>query len=259
MSVLDSIIEGVLEEQSRRELSQSELMERSSAIGAPRDALASLRKNSISVIAEVKRSSPSKGSLAEIEDPASLALRYQQGGASVVSVLTEFRRFGGTLADFTAVREKSALPMLRKDFIVNEYLVRESRAYGADLMLLIVAALPGNLLQDLYALGTELGMQILVEVHDQEELERALAINPEVIGVNARNLKTLEIDLSNFTTLIPQIPPHIYRVAESGIATVSDVAMAAQAGADAILVGESLVKSGTPEETIAEFLSVANR
>ena len=259
MSVLDSIIEGVLEEQSRRELSQSELMERISAIGAPRDALASLRKNSISVIAEVKRSSPSKGSLAEIEDPASLALRYQQGGASVVSVLTEFRRFGGTLADFTAVREKSALPMLRKDFIVNEYLVRESRAYGADLMLLIVAALPGNLLQDLYALGTELGMQILVEVHDQEELERALAINPEVIGVNARNLKTLEIDLSNFTTLIPQIPPHIYRVAESGIATVSDVAMAAQAGADAILVGESLVKSGTPEETIAEFLSVANR
>ena len=259
MSVLDSIIEGVLEEQSRRELSRSELMERISAIGAPRDALASLRKNSISVIAEVKRSSPSKGSLAEIADPASLALRYQQGGASVVSVLTEFRRFGGTLADFTTVREKIALPMLRKDFIVNEYLVRESRAYGADLLLLIVAALPGNLLHELYELGTELGMQILVEVHNQEELERALAISPEVIGVNARNLKTLEIDLSNFTNLIPQIPRHIYRVAESGIATVSDVAMAAQAGADAILVGESLVKSGTPEETIAEFLSVANR
>ena len=259
MSVLDSIIEGVLEEQSRRELSQSELTERISAIGAPRNALASLQGNPLSVIAEVKRSSPSKGSLAEIDDPASLALRYQDGGASVVSVLTEARRFGGTLKDFTAVREKIEIPMLRKDFVVNEYLVRESRAFGADLMLLIAAALPGNLLQDLYALGTELGMQILVEVHDQEELERALAINPEVIGVNARNLKTLEIDLSNFTTLIPQIPPHIYRVAESGIATVSDVAMAAQAGADAILVGESLVKSGTPEETIAEFLSVANR
>ena len=259
MSVLDAIIEGVLEDQSQRELSRSELAERISAIGAPRDALASLRMNSLSVIAEVKRSSPSKGSLAEIEDPASLARRYQEGGASAVSVLTEFRRFGGTLADFATVREKIALPMLRKDFIVNEYLVRESRAYGADLMLLIVAALPGNLLQELYELGTELGMQILVEVHDQKELERALAINPQIIGVNARNLKTLEIDLANFTTLIPQIPPHIYRVAESGIATKSDVETAAQSGADAILVGESLVKSGTPKETIAEFLSVGKR
>jgi indole-3-glycerol phosphate synthase len=126
-------------------------------------------------------------------------------------------------------------------------------------MLLIVAALPGNLLQELYELGTELGMQILVEVHDQEELERALAINPQVIGVNARNLKTLEIDLANFTTLIPQIPSHIYRVAESGIATKADVETAAQSGADAILVGETLVKSGKPEETIAEFLSVGKR
>lgn len=259
MSVLDSIIEGVLEEQSRRELSQTELAERISAIGAPRNALASLQGNPLSVIAEVKRSSPSKGSLAEIEDPASLALRYQEGGASVVSVLTEARRFGGTLEDFTAVREKIKIPMLRKDFVVNEYLVRESRAFGADLMLLIAAALPGSLLQDLYALGTELGMQILVEVHDQDELERALAIKPKIIGVNARNLKTLEIDLSHFTTLIPQIPPNIYRVAESGIATISDIEMAAQAGADAILVGETLVKSGNPEATIAEFLSVGKR
>ena len=259
MSVLDSIIEGVLEEQSRRELSTTELSERIAAIGDPRNALSSLRSRPLSVIAEVKRSSPSKGSLATIEDPADLALTYQQGGASVVSVLTEARRFGGSLKDFTAVREKVALPMLRKDFIVNEYLVRESRAFGADLLLLIVAALPGSLLRDLYSLGKELGMQILVEVHDQQELERALEVNPEIIGVNARNLKTLEIDLGNFTNLIPQIPPHIYRVAESGIATIADVEAAKNAGASAILVGETLVKSGAPEATIAEFLSVGNR
>lgn len=259
MSVLDSIIEGVLEEQSRRELSKSEISERIAAIGEPRNALKSLRSNALSVIAEVKRSSPSKGSLATIENPAELAWTYEQGGASVVSVLTETRRFGGSLEDFIAVREKVSLPVLRKDFIVNEYLVRESRAFGADLMLLIVAALPGKLLPDLYSLGKELGMQILVEVHDQKELERALEINPEIIGVNARNLKTLEIDLGNFTTLIPQIPAHIYRVAESGIATVADVEAAMSAGARAVLVGETLVKSGAPKATIAEFLSVGNR
>lgn len=259
MSVLDSIIQGVLEEQSRRELSKSELSERIAAIGEPRNALNSLRSNAMSIIAEVKRSSPSKGSLAPIEDPAELASTYQQGGASVVSVLTEARRFGGSLEDFTLVRDKVSLPLLRKDFIVNEYLVQESRAFGADLMLLIVAALPGGLLQDLYFLGQELGMQILVEVHDQKELERALQINPEIIGVNARNLKTLEIDLGNFTTLIPQIPSHIYRVAESGIATLADVKAAKSAGANAILVGETLVKAGAPKTTISEFLSVGNR
>ena len=259
MSVLDSIIEGVLADQSRRQLPEIELAEQIVAAGEPRDALSSLRRNHFSVIAEVKRSSPSKGSLAEIGDPANLAMKYQQGGASVVSVLTEARRFGGSLEDFTLVREKIEIPMLRKDFVVNEYLVRESRAFGADLMLLIVAALPGDSLQELYALGTELGMQILVEVHDQVELERALTINPKIIGVNARNLKTLEIDIANFTTLLPQIPSHIYRVAESGISTLSDVELAVRAGADAILVGETLVKSGTPEATIAEFLSVGKR
>ena len=176
-----------------------------------------------------------------------------------MSVLTEARRFGGSLEDFVAVREKVEIPMLRKDFIVNEYLVRETRAYGADLMLLIVAALSGSALQDLYSLGRELGMQVLVEIHSHEELERALAINPEISGVKARNLKTLEIDLSNFSSLIPQIPAQIYRVAESGIATLSDVDLAWRAGANAILVGETLVKSGAPEEMIAKFLSVGNR
>lgn len=259
MSVLASIIEGVLEEQSRRQLSNSQLDERIAEIGAIRDPLISLKKNSFSVIAEVKRSSPSKGALADIQDPASLALKYQKGGASVVSVLTEARRFGGSLDDFTSVRNEISLPMLRKDFIVNEYLVRESRAFGADLMLLIVAALDGSALKDLHDLGTELGMQVLVEVHELSELERALEINPAIIGVNARNLKTLEIDMGNFSTLLPKIPKHIYRIAESGISSMDDVQLARNAGADAILVGETLVKSGDPERTIEEFLTVANR
>lgn len=148
--------------------------------------------------------------------------------------------------------------MLRKDFIVNEYLVRESRAYGADLLLLIVAALDDAQLQDFYTLAQELGMKVLVEVHNLEELERAMRISPEIIGVNARNLKTLEIDLNNFGSLLPRIPTEIYRVAESGIATIDDVKLAMQSGANAILVGETLVKSGDPAATIAEFLSVKN-
>lgn len=259
MSVLNSIIAGVLEEQANRQLSNSELEERTARIGEVRTPLASLRKNPLSVIAEVKRSSPSKGSLAEIPNPSELALRYQKGGASVISVLTESLRFGGSLDDFTSVREKVSLPLLRKDFIVNEYLVRETRAFGADLMLLIVAALEGSALKDLYDLGTELGMQVLVEVHELSELERALEINPAIVGVNARNLKTLEINMKNFDVLMPRIPEHIYRIAESGIASMGDVRLARESGADAILVGETLVKSGDPEKTVAEFLSVGNR
>ena len=256
MSVLDSIIAGVLEEQERRELSRTELNEKILQAGEVRDPLLSLRSRPFSIISEVKRSSPSKGALATIEDPAALAHEYEVGGASVVSVLTENRRFGGSLEDFTKVRDHISLPMLRKDFIVNEYLVRESRAYGADLLLLIVAALEGEKLQELYAVGKSLGMHVLVEVHDESELERALAISPEIIGVNARNLKTLDIDVNAFSQLIPKVPNQIYRVAESGISSLEDVILARKSGADAILVGEALVKSGSPRNVIAEFLSV---
>ena len=258
MSVLDSIIAGVLEDQRVRELSKAELDERIAAIGPVRDPLDSLRAKPFSVIAEVKRSSPSKGALAEISNPAQLAALYEKGGASVISVLTEQRRFGGSLQDFVEVRSRVSTPMLRKDFIVNEYLVRESRAFGADLLLLIVAALDDVQLQDFYALAHELGMKVLIEVHDASELERALEVDPEIIGVNARNLKTLEIDLNNFTSLLPRVPSNIYSIAESGIATIDDVKLARSAGAEAILVGETLVKSGDPVVSIAEFLSVKN-
>jgi len=256
MSVLNSIIAGVLEDQKSRQLSSSELEERIASVGLVRDPLKSLQANSFSVIAEVKRSSPSKGSLAEISDPAQLAALYEKGGASIISVLTEKRRFNGSLQDFVDVRSRVAIPMLRKDFIVNEYLVKETRAFGADLMLLIVAALDDVQLRDFYMLAYELGMRVLVEVHDRDELERALAINPEIIGVNARNLKTLDIDLDNFSALIPSIPSHIYRIAESGISSLDDVKLAKSVGANAILVGETLVKSGDPASTIADFLSV---
>jgi indole-3-glycerol phosphate synthase len=256
MSVLDSIIAGVLEDQRVRELSKAELDERIAAIGPVRDPLDSLRAKPFSVIAEVKRSSPSKGALAEISNPAQLAALYEKGGASVISVLTEQRRFGGSLQDFVEVRSRVSTPMLRKDFIVNEYLVRESRAFGADLLLLIVAALDDVQLQDFYALARELGMKVLIEVHDASELERALKVDPEIIGVNARNLKTLEIDLNNFTSLLPRVPSNIYSIAESGIATIDDVKLARSAGAQAILVGETLVKSGDPVASITEFISV---
>lgn len=258
MSVLESIIAGVLADQKSRQLSDAELAERIASIGVARDPLQSLTSQDFSVIAEVKRSSPSKGMLADISDPAQLAALYEDGGASVISVLTEQQRFGGSLQDFVDVRSRVSIPMLRKDFIVNEYLVRESRAFGADLLLLIVAALDDAQLQDFYTLARELGMRVLVEVHDAEELERAMQIGPEIIGVNARNLKTLEIDLSNFRSLLPRIPTEIYRIAESGIATIEDVKLAKESGASAILVGETLVKSGDPASTIAEFLSVKN-
>jgi len=258
MSVLESIIAGVLADQKSRQLSDAELAERIASIGVARDPLQSLTSQDFWVIAEVKRSSQSKGMLAKISDPAQLAALYEDGGASVISVLTEQQRFGGSLQDFVDVRARVSIPMLRKDFIVNEYLVRESRAFGADLLLLIVAALDDAQLQDLYTLARELGMRALVEVHDSEELERAMRISPEIIGVNARNLKTLEIDLGNFRSLLPRIPSEIYRIAESGIATIDDVKLAKESGASAILVGETLVKSGDPASTIAEFLSVKN-
>ena len=258
MSVLDSIIAGVLEDQSKRELSTFALTEKMASANKPLDALAALSSDKFSVIAEVKRSSPSKGALAQIPAPEKLARQYQNGGAAVISVLTEQRRFGGSLQDFSSVRGEVSIPLLRKDFIVNEYLVKESRAYGADLVLLIVAALSDEALGQLYDLVKALGMQALIEVHNQEELERALAINPKIIGVNARNLKTLEIDKNNFSTLLPLIPPGIIRIAESGMLEPEDAQQAFLAGADAILVGEALVKSDNPATRVREFLNVAN-
>jgi indole-3-glycerol phosphate synthase len=254
MSVLNSIIEGVREDLAARRLPMGQLQEALETAPAVRDCLPNLISDEISVIAEVKRSSPSKGALATITDPAGLASQYEEAGAHVVSVLTEQRRFGGSLADLDAVRKAIDLPILRKDFMIDEYQFYEARAHGADVVLLIVAALSKNQLEDYFHLSTELGLRSMIEVHTNDELERALEISPEIIGVNSRNLKTLEVDARAFAELIPQIPSTIARVAESGISTSEEVVFAQECGATAILVGEALVRSGSPSVAINQLL-----
>lgn len=254
MSVLDSIIEGVREDLSTRRLPLAQIHQRMEQTAPALDAHTFLSRDEMNVIAEVKRSSPSKGALASITDPASLAEQYQEAGAAAVSVLTERRRFGGSLEDLDAVRKRISIPVLRKDFMVDEYQFFEARAHGADIVLLIVAALSKSQLKDFYDLATELGMASLIEVHTARELESAMDIEPRIIGVNSRNLKTLDVDSAAFADLIPQIPSDVIRIAESGIATRSDVEFAQKAGATAILVGESLVKSGDPISAMQELL-----
>ncbi len=254
MSVLDSIIEGVREDLAKRRRSLGELHEQMSQAPAPLDAHAVLKGDQIKVIAEVKRSSPSKGALSAIGDPAALAEQYENAGASVISVLTEERRFKGSLADLTSVRDRVSIPILRKDFMVDEYQFFEARAHGADMVLLIVAALAKSQLRDFYDLATEMGMAALIEVHTADELERAMEITPRIIGVNSRNLKTLEVNPVAFSELIPQIPNEVIRVAESGISQRSDVEFAQRHGADAILVGEALVISADPNLAMRTLL-----
>jgi indole-3-glycerol phosphate synthase len=254
VSVLDSIIEGVREDLAARRLPLSQLHEQLSQAPQVIDAHERLLAAPMTVIAEVKRASPSKGALASIADPRALAAQYQSAGAAVVSVLTEQRRFDGSLADLISVRSEIDIPILRKDFMVDEYQFFEARAAGADVVLLIVAALSKHQLKDYYDLATELGMAVLVETHTHQEIEDAMAIDPRIIGVNARNLKTLEIDLAAFSQLIPEIPSTVIRVAESGISARSEVEIAQSAGAQAILVGETLVKSGDPAAAIDQLL-----
>ncbi len=246
MSVLDEIIVGVREDLAARRISKAQLAGLIAAAPPPLDALDYLRGENISVIAEVKRSSPSKGMLAEISDPAALAKIYQDNGASVISVLTEGRRFGGSLADLDAVRKSVTIPVLRKDFMVDEYQFHEARAHGADLVLLIVAALSKDQLRDFLALTHELGMKALVEVHTEDELWQSLDVSAQIIGVNSRNLKTLDVDSKVFAKLLPKIPDHILKIAESGISSRVDVEYTRLYGADAVLVGEALVRGSDP-------------
>lgn len=254
MTVLDSIIEGVREDLAKRRKSLNQIHEEMSQAAPVRDAHLALTGDEMKVIAEVKRSSPSKGSLSEITDPAALAERYQAAGASVISVLTEERRFKGSLADLDAVRNRVDIPVLRKDFMVDEYQFYEARAHGADVVLLIVAALSKSQLKDFFDLATELKMAALIEVHTSDELERAIEISPRIVGVNSRNLKTLEVDPSAFSDLIPRIPAELIRVAESGISKRGDVEFAQNSGANAILVGEALVTSGDPDLAMRTLL-----
>lgn len=260
-TVLDQIIEGVREDLAARRaaLPLDQLTELARQTPPARDVLARLQADGLHVIAEVKRSSPSKGALAPITDPAALAADYEAGGASVISVLTEQRRFGGSLADLDAVRARVDIPVLRKDFVVEDYQVWEARAHGADLVLLIVAALEQEVLVRLLALVESLGMQALVEVHDEDELGRAVAAGARIIGVNNRNLRTLEVDRGTFARLAPLLPEDVVKVAESGIRGAEDVRGCVATGARAVLVGEALVTGGTPARAVAELVAVGDQ
>lgn len=209
----------------------------------------------VKIIAEVKRASPSRGPLADIVDPAALAVSYEFGGASAISVLTEGRRFLGSLDDLEQVRSAVSIPVLRKDFIGDPYQVFEARAAGADLVLLIVAALDQKRLLALHSLVVELGMTPLVETHSAEEVERALDVGANLVGVNARDLSTFELDQNLFAALADGIPSGVVRVAESAVKTAADVAHYRAAGADVVLVGEALV-TNDPILTLSEFLAV---
>lgn len=260
MSVLESILEGVRADLADRERSVSfdEMKERAAMAAPPRDAMAALRGPGIGVIAEVKRRSPSKGELASIDDPAWLAKEYAAGGARLISVLTEQRRFGGSLADFDAVRAVVDLPLLRKDFVVSPYQVHEARAHGADVVLLIVAALPQAALESLLDRVESLGMAALVEVHTEEEADRALEAGAKLVGVNARDLHTLEVDRDVFGRIAAGLPNDVLRVAESGVRGTADLLTYAGAGADAVLVGESLVTSGDPRSAVTQLVTAGS-
>jgi indole-3-glycerol phosphate synthase len=257
VSVLDEILIGVRADVEARQRVMP--LEAVKAKAAKRDRIidgvAALRRDAVTVIAEVKRSSPSRGELASINDPAGLAREYESGGAAAISVLTERRRFNGSLEDLEAVRRAVGIPLLRKDFVYSSYQLWEALAYGADLVLLIVAALDQSALVSLVERAQSLGLTPLVEVHDEAEVVRAVDAGAQVIGVNARNLRTLEVDRSVFARLAPRVPSGIVKVAESGVRGPHDLIAYASAGADAVLVGEGLVTEKDPRQAVADLVT----
>ena len=260
MSVLDDILDGVRADlAARQELEPLDrLKEAATRAPSPRDVMAAFSGSEVAVIAEVKRASPSKGALAAIADPAALAADYEAGGARVISVLTERRRFGGSIEDLAAVREAVNVPVLRKDFIISSYQLWEARAYGADLVLLIVAALEQNALVSLVERAVSIGLVPLVEVHTLDELDRALDSGARILGINARNLRTLEVDRGVFAQIAPRVPDGIIKIAESGVRGPHDLLAYAAAGADAVLVGESLVTGKDPRSAVADLVTAGS-
>lgn len=256
--MLDELVAGAVEDAAARRSARSlrELESAAAARPPARDALAALAPaDRVKIIAEVKRASPSRGALAEIADPAALAVSYETGGASAISVLTEGRRFGGSLEDLSQVRRAVSIPVLRKDFIADPYQVFEARAADADLVLLIVAALSQRVLAELHDLIVQLGMTPLVEAHSADEVDRALDVGAALVGINARDLRTFDLDRDLFGALADRIPSGVIRVAESAVKTPDDVAHYRAAGADVVLIGEALVTDGDPAATLRSFLA----
>lgn len=233
----------------------ADLRAMASVAAPPRDFEAAVRAPGVSLIAECKKASPSKGLLVSNYDPVRLAKLYEKAGARAISVLTDARHFQGTLAHLRDVREAVRLPVLRKDFLFHPYQLYEARVAGADAVLLIAAVLSDTEMRELLALARKLGMAALVEVHDEAELARVLPLRPGIIGVNNRNLQTFEVDFGNTARLRALIPSEIAVVGESGLKTPDDVRAMKEAGVDAVLVGETLVRSKDIAGTARAFVA----
>lgn len=255
--MLEELFQGAREDAAAREslLSLAALRDRARLAPPARGLAGVVPSETIHLIAEIKRRSPSKGELASIPDPVSLAQAYERGGASVISVLTEGRRFGGSLHDLTEVSRAVDIPVLRKDFLDSEYQIVEARAAGADLVLLIMAGLPRDKAAELLVLTREWGMEALVETHSAAEVEQAVSIGATLIGVNARDLTTFELDIDLFSQLAPLIPEGVVKIAESAVVNSQDVTRYREQGAHAVLVGEALVTGQDPESTVREFVA----
>ena len=259
MSILDNIIAAARRDLAKREhaVPFDDVQRRAHLAPAPIDVIDALRRGpgAVKIIAEIKRSSPSQGHIADIPDPAQLAHRYESGGAAMVSCLTEREFFHGSLDDLAEVRQAVSIPVLHKDLVISSYQIHEARAYGADAVLLVVAALEDNQLQCLIERTESLGMHALVEAQSRLEVFRALDAGARIIGVNARDVDTLDIDRAHVAQVIDVIPAEVVAVAESGVRGTHDVFEYAQAGADAVLVGDVLVRSEVPEERVADMVS----
>ena len=263
-TILDTILEHKRHEVSTaaQAIPLAEMRARAAAALPPRSFAAALRPpgppgdGPPRLIAEIKRKSPSQGAIATNVDVSQLAASYERAGAAALSVLTDARFFGGSLADLTAARAATSLPVLRKDFIIAPYQVHEARAAGADAILVIVAAVPEVAgVAELIAEAHALGMATLVEVHTQSELTVAGQAGARIIGVNNRDLKTFDENLATTELLAPLIPDEAILVSESGVHTAADVRRLARAGADALLVGTSLLASGDPAAKVKELLA----
>ena len=255
--ILERIVETKRDEVRRLVRTSRDLRRAADDAPAPREVLAPLRaRTRVAVFAEVKRRSPGAGDIDTELDPVELSAAYETAGAAAVSVLTDGPWFGGSLDDLRSVREARAIPVLRKDFVIDPLQVYEGRAAGADLMLLIVRILDRALLADLRAMIHDLGMTALVEAHDEWEVESALEAGAALVGVNNRDLTVFETDLAVTERLAPYLPREVALISESGIASAQDVARVAAAGADAVLVGEALVRSGAPERLLAGMAAV---
>ena len=254
--ILDKIVATKKQEVAALYVRESELRQKAEQASACLDFFAALSQPNrfMAVIAEVKKASPSKGVIRPDFDPLAIACSYQEGGADAISVLTDQQYFQGDLHYLTAIKERVNIPVFRKDFIIDTLQVYEARAAGADALLLIAAILSDSQLAELYRKAHQLGMQVLIEVHSKEELERVLPLQPKMIGINNRDLRTFHTDLETTARLLPHIPEDILVISESGIATAEDIRWLSEQGVRGVLVGEHLMRQQDLATAIQELM-----